>query len=56
MKQPEYPEHVIEEIKESIKQADAGLLKPYTGIRNMLKDGVKNDSKLPKLKDYLENN
>jgi hypothetical protein len=36
MKQPEYPEYVIRGVKESIKQADAGLLTPYTGIRNML--------------------
>ncbi|WP_276088923.1 DUF2683 family protein [Pedobacter sp. JY14-1] len=32
-----YPEYVIKGVQKSIKQADSGQLKPYTGIRNMLK-------------------
>ena len=31
-----YPKPVIEGVRESIKEADAGRLTPYTGIRNML--------------------
>lgn len=31
-----YPEHVVAGVKASLKQADEGLLTPYTGIRNML--------------------
>jgi len=31
-----YPEHVINGIKESLKQADEGQLTPYTGIKDML--------------------
>lgn len=32
-----YPEHVVKGVAKSIAQAEAGELKPYTGIRNMLK-------------------
>jgi hypothetical protein len=31
-----YPNHVINGVKESLKQADEGKLTSYTGIRNML--------------------
>ena len=31
-----YPNHVINGVKESLKQADEGKLTPCTGIRNML--------------------
>ena len=31
-----YPDHVINGVKESLRQADAGELIPYTGIRDML--------------------
>ena len=31
-----YPGHVIAGVKESLKQADAGYLTPYTGIKDML--------------------
>jgi hypothetical protein len=31
-----YPDHVINGVKESAKQAADGQLTPYTGIRNML--------------------
>lgn len=36
-KETVYHEHVIKNIKESLKQADEGLLTPYTGIKDMLK-------------------
>lgn len=32
-----YPDYVIKGVRRSIQQADTGQLKPYTGIRNMLK-------------------
>jgi len=31
-----YPQHVIYGVNESIKQADEGLLMPYTGIKDWL--------------------
>jgi hypothetical protein len=31
-----YPDSVINGVKESLKQADDGLLTPYTGIKDML--------------------
>jgi hypothetical protein len=31
-----YPEHVINGVKESLKQADQGKLTAYTGIKDML--------------------
>jgi hypothetical protein len=31
-----YPDQVIEGVKKSLKQADAGQLLPYTGIKNLL--------------------
>ena len=31
-----YPDHVINGVKESLKEAEEGQLTPYTGIRNML--------------------
>lgn len=31
-----YPDHIIEGVKESLKQADEGQLIPYTGIKDML--------------------
>ena len=31
-----YPAHVIEGVKESLKQADQGQLTPYIGIADML--------------------
>jgi hypothetical protein len=31
-----YPEHVINGVKESLKQADEGKLIPYKGIKDML--------------------
>jgi hypothetical protein len=31
-----YPDHVINDIKNSLKQADEGLLTPYSGIKDML--------------------
>ena len=30
------PDHVINGVKESLKQADEGKLTPYTGIKDML--------------------
>lgn len=30
------PERVVKGVKESLKQAEAGMLTPYTGIRDML--------------------
>ena len=33
----EYPDHVINGVRESLKQAEAGLLTRYTGIDDMLK-------------------
>ena len=32
-----YPDHVVKGVKRAIQQADNGQLKPYTGVRNMLK-------------------
>ncbi len=32
-----YPDYVIKGVRRSIGQADAGQLKPFTGVRNMLK-------------------
>ncbi|TSJ39666.1 hypothetical protein FO440_18170 [Mucilaginibacter corticis] len=32
----EYSDYVINGIKESLQQADNGLLTPYTGIKDML--------------------
>jgi hypothetical protein len=32
----DYPEHVIEGVKESLQQAEDGKLTPYTGIMDML--------------------
>lgn len=32
----DYPEHVIEGVKESLQQAEDGKLTPYTGIRYLL--------------------
>lgn len=32
-----YPDYVVKGVKRAIQQADNGELKPYTGIRNMLK-------------------
>ena len=31
-----YPDHIIDGVKESLKQADEGQLIPYTGIKDML--------------------
>jgi len=31
-----YPDHVIEGVKKSLKQANEGQLTPYNGFRNML--------------------
>lgn len=31
-----FPDHVIKGVKESLKQADEGLLTPYKGIKDML--------------------
>ncbi|HTE00668.1 MAG TPA: DUF2683 family protein [Mucilaginibacter sp.] len=31
-----YPNHVIDGVKESLKEADEGQLTPYTGIKDML--------------------
>jgi hypothetical protein len=31
-----YPDYVIKGVKDSLKQAEAGNLIPYTGIKNML--------------------
>ncbi|MVN20085.1 DUF2683 family protein [Mucilaginibacter arboris] len=31
-----YPDQVIEGVKKSLKQADAGQILPYTGIKNLL--------------------
>lgn len=31
-----YPDHVIDGVKQSLKQADKGELTPYTGIKSML--------------------
>jgi hypothetical protein len=31
-----YPQHVIEGVKQSLIEADNGLLTPYKGIRDML--------------------
>ncbi|MGN6181051.1 MAG: DUF2683 family protein [Mucilaginibacter sp.] len=36
-KSEEYPQHVIEGVKESLRQAKNGEVAPYTGLRNMLK-------------------
>jgi hypothetical protein len=36
-KQPEiYPDHVIKGVKDSLKQAEEGLLTPFTNIKAML--------------------
>lgn len=32
-----YPDYVIKGLRRSIDQADAGQVKPFTGVRNMLK-------------------
>ncbi|SHN02071.1 hypothetical protein [Mucilaginibacter sp. OK098] len=32
----DYPEHVIEGVRESLQQAEDGKLTPYIGIRDML--------------------
>jgi hypothetical protein len=32
----DYPDHVIDGVKEAITQADNGALIPFTGIRDML--------------------
>jgi hypothetical protein len=32
-----YPDYVINGVKESLKQAEEGMLIPYTGIKGMLK-------------------
>ena len=31
-----YPDHVINGVKESLKQADEGKLTPFTGIKDLL--------------------
>jgi hypothetical protein len=31
-----YPDHVVQGVKESLKQAKEGKLTPYTGVRDML--------------------
>jgi len=31
-----YPDHVIDGVKQLLKQADEGELTPYTGIKSML--------------------
>ena len=31
-----YPNHVVHEVKESLKEANEGKLTPYTGIKDML--------------------
>ena len=31
-----YPDHVIQGVKESLKQADEGQLIPYKGVKDML--------------------
>jgi hypothetical protein len=32
-----YPDHMINGVKESLKQTDEGKLKPYTRVKDMLK-------------------
>lgn len=32
-----YPQYVIDGVKKSLRQADEGMLTPYTGIDDMLK-------------------
>lgn len=34
-----YPEHIVNGVKESVKQAESGQLSVYTGISDMLKEG-----------------
>ena len=38
------PDHVINSVMESIKQADEGLLTPYTGIKDMLNTAQPTDN------------